>query len=196
MTSLISIESLTLKIGQKTLLQLPKLDIQKGDVLAIVGESGSGKSLFLKTLMGLLPKTIDAVGEISCLNKKWLGLSEDQMRSERGNNIAMVFQEPMSALNPQMKCGIQLIEAVLVKNKISKLEAKKIVITKLSELGLTEISNRILHSYPHELSGGQRQRVMIAMASINNPKIILADEPTTALDTVSRKTVMEDFYRW
>ena len=193
MTSLISIESLTLKIGQKKLLQLPKLDIEEGDVLAIVGESGSGKSLFLKTLMGLLPKTIGAVGEISCLNKEWLGLSEDQMRSERGNNIAMVFQEPMSALNPQMKCGLQLVEAVLVKNKISKFEAEEVVITKLGELGLSEISNRILHSYPHELSGGQRQRVMIAMASINNPKIILADEPTTALDTVSRKTVMEDF---
>ena len=131
MDSLISISSLHLKVGEKTLLKLPNLEIQEGDVLAIVGESGSGKSLFLKTLMGILPNTINSEGNVLCLSKDWLKLSPEEIREERGKSISMVFQEPMSALNPQMTCGKQLLEAVLVKKVHSKIEAEKLVYNKL-----------------------------------------------------------------
>ena len=196
MQPVLHIHNLCIHSAKSKLLELPDLIVNPQNIHAIIGESGSGKSLTLLAIMGLLPKNLRVSGEIwlHTPNEKvdLLTISPEKIRNLRGKLISMVFQEPMSALNPQMTCGDQLLESYLVHDS-NKAQAKVRISEKLNAVGLGAIEDRVLQAYPHQLSGGQRQRVMIAMASLHNPLLILADEPTTALDSFSRNQVMADF---
>ena len=171
------------------------LSIKKGQTLGIVGESGSGKSLTSLTTMGLLPGSANIEsGEINLnLNgepKSILQISEEEFRKLRGKEIAMIFQEPMTSLNPVLKCGEQVAEAIRLHNGLDKLKAREEVIKWFNEVQLPR-PEQIYESYPHQISGGQKQRVMIAMAMCCNPQLLIADEPTTALDVTVQKKILE-----
>lgn len=178
----------------QSLLTIPSLAIQKGEIHGIIGESGSGKSLTLLLAMKLLPKGIHANGQCILDNQgqvlNLLQANDTIMKSIRGKTMGMIFQEPMSALNPRVRCGDQVLECLNIHQSLTKNAAKVKVIDSFRDVGLEE-AERIFQSYPHQISGGQRQRVMIAMATINNPEIVLADEPTTALDPATGIQVLE-----
>ncbi len=192
---LLQIRGLRVYSAQLQLIHLPHLSINLGELHGIIGESGSGKSLTLFAIIGLMSQKLRVEGEIlfshegqhfdllQCDAKKW--------QSIRGKAMGIVFQEPMSALNPQMTCGAQLLESASV-HADSPTNASALVYRKLQQIGLGDSIERIMQSYPHQLSGGQRQRVMIAMACVHEPPLILADEPTTALDSLARQQVMAD----
>ena len=165
--------------------------ICKNEILGIVGESGSGKSVSSLAIMGLLPKRISEVtkGSIQFEDKDLLNISEKGYQALRGNDISMIFQEPMSSLNPSMKCGHQVAELTKRHTSLSKSEIKKEVISLFDKVKLPE-PERIFNAYPHEISGGQKQRVMIAMAISCKPKLLIADEPTTALDVTVQKEIL------
>lgn len=166
-------------------------NLQKGETIGIVGESGSGKSVTSLALMRLLDadKTV-ITGEVLLNDVSLCKLSEADMRHIRGNRMAMIFQEPMTSLNPVLTCGFQLAEAIRLHLGLGKVEAKKKTIELFNEVQLPR-PEAIFDSYPHQISGGQKQRVMIAMALSCNPEILIADEPTTALDVTVQKTIIE-----
>ncbi len=165
-------------------------DINPNEILGVVGESGSGKSVASLAIMGLLPTTTAKVsGEIFYNSQAILDLDTKTLRSLRGNEIAMIFQEPMSSLNPSMKCGKQVTEILLQHTNLSKSEAKNEVLSLFEKVKLPD-SIRAYNAYPHQLSGGQKQRIMIAMAIACKPKLLIADEPTTALDVTVQKEIM------
>jgi oligopeptide/dipeptide ABC transporter ATP-binding protein len=164
--------------------------VDSGEVLAIVGESGSGKSVTALSILQLLPRTASIRGEVLFENRDLLLLNDDQMREVRGKEIAMIFQDPMTALNPVFTVGNQIEEAVLVHAKVEKEVARERAIELLDLVGIPNPRQRV-KSYPHEFSGGMRQRAMIAMGIANNPKVLIADEPTTALDVTIQAQVME-----
>ncbi len=166
-------------------------DIHKNEILGVVGESGSGKSVASLAVLGLLPKKNARIskGEIIFNNKSLLDLGEKEYRSIRGNEIAMIFQEPMSSLNPSMKCGQQVAEILLEHTTLSSNEAKLETLSLLEKVKLPD-PERAYRSYPHQLSGGQKQRIMIAMAIACKPKLLIADEPTTALDVTVQKEII------
>lgn len=166
--------------------------VKKGETVCIVGESGCGKSMTAMSIMGLVPKDngfYDS-GEILFEGKDILNSSEDNLRKIRGKDIAIIFQEPMSSLNPTFTVGFQIMEPLILHEKLSKKEAKNKAIELLREVGIPR-ADKIVDSYPHELSGGMRQRVMIAMALACNPKILIADEPTTALDVTIQAQILD-----
>jgi peptide/nickel transport system ATP-binding protein len=165
--------------------------LEKGEVCGIVGESGSGKSVLARSIMSLIkaPGKIKE-GEIKLNGENLLTKSEKELRSIRGNLIAMIFQDPMSSLNPVMKIGKQLTEVIIRHQKVSKKEAKEIAIKLLKQVGISSPEER-LEQYPHELSGGMRQRIMIAMAISCNPVLLIADEPTTALDVTIQAHILD-----
>lgn len=166
--------------------------ISDGEVLGVVGESGSGKSVTAKTVMRLLASPPSSVleGEITLDGYSVLSLTEKQMQNLRGNTMAMIFQEPMTSLNPVFSCGNQLVEAICLHQKILKSQAKAKAVEMLDLVGIPFPQQR-MKAYPHELSGGMRQRVMIAMALSCNPKLLIADEPTTALDPTIQAQIIE-----
>lgn len=169
----------------------------KGKTIGIVGESGSGKSVTSLSVMQLIPNPPGKIagGEISYHTKNGSTIDlvktpQDDMRKFRGNEIAMIFQEPMTSLNPVMKCGRQVMEAIMLHQKISAKEAREKTLQLFKEVQLPT-PETMLERYPHQLSGGQKQRVMIAMAISCNPRVLIADEPTTALDVTVQKTILE-----
>ncbi|MDQ0256431.1 oligopeptide/dipeptide ABC transporter ATP-binding protein [Evansella vedderi] len=164
--------------------------INKGEKVAIVGESGSGKSVTSLSIMRLLSETGKIIdGSIHFCGRNLIELSEKDMRKIRGNEIAMVFQEPLSSLNPVMTVGKQIMESILLHQKTRKQNAKQQVIDLLNKVGIPR-PEKVFSSYPHLLSGGMRQRVMIAMALSCQPKLIIADEPTTALDVTIQAQIL------
>lgn len=165
--------------------------VNKGELLGIVGESGSGKSVTALSIMGLVDEPGKIVGgEILFDNKNLAKYTDKQMRKIRGKDIAMVFQEPLTSLNPVFTIGNQLREALLQHQALSKTEAKNMSVEMLNTVGIPR-AERVYHSFPHSLSGGMRQRVMIAMALSCKPKLLIADEPTTALDVTIQAQVLE-----
>jgi len=166
--------------------------LESNEILGIVGESGSGKSVSSLAVMGLLPKNISKIsnGEILFQGKNIAQLSKEELRNLRGKEISMIFQEPMSSLNPSLKCGFQVEEMLLQHTRLSKKEIKKETLALFEKVKLPN-PEKIYESYPHQISGGQKQRVMIAMAIACKPKILIADEPTTALDVTVQKEIIQ-----
>lgn len=165
--------------------------LERGRMLGIVGESGSGKSVTALSIMRLISepgKIVD--GEIIFDGRDLLALSEKEMQKIRGNRISMIFQDPMTSLNPVLKIGYQLIESILQHNDISREKALEKSIEILKEVGIPDPADT-MNRYPHEYSGGMRQRAMIAMALVNNPDILIADEPTTALDVTIQAQILD-----
>jgi peptide/nickel transport system ATP-binding protein len=165
-------------------------DLFPGETLAVVGESGSGKSVAAMAVMRLLPTYARITGSIEFDGQDLLGLSDRAMRRLQGDAIAMVFQDPMTALNPVFRVGEQLVEAIRIHNDVTKSGARQRAIDLLDLVGIPEARLRV-DNYPHEFSGGMRQRAMIAMAIANEPKLLIADEPTTALDVTIQAQVIE-----
>jgi peptide/nickel transport system ATP-binding protein len=172
--------------------------IDPGEVLGLVGESGSGKSITSLAIMGLLPPAAVVSGDITFQMSSQIGnrpvhlttLPAEQLRQLRGSRIAMIFQEPMTALNPVMRVGDQIAEAVLAHGSVSKAEVWGRVIEGMRDVAIFDPEQRA-RSYPHQLSGGMRQRVMIAMAIVNRPQLLIADEPTTALDVTIQQQILD-----
>ena len=166
--------------------------LEQGETLGIVGESGSGKSVTCYSMLGLIPQPPGKIHSGSAIYEgtDLLQASEKTLRTIRGKKISMIFQDPMTCLNPSMRIATQLIEPLALHEGIKGPEALKRAITALEEVGIPDAEKRI-QSYPHEFSGGMRQRVMIAMALITRPDILIADEPTTALDVTVQKQVLD-----
>lgn len=196
-TSLLQVQDLSVYFkeaqGTKQVLNKVSFSVDRGQTVALVGESGSGKSVSALAIMGLLPTDLAEIEVNSRIN--WQGnnilhLAKEQHRKLRGRHIGMIFQDPMSSLNPVMSVGEQLIEGIQLHLGLSARQAYERAIALLTEVGIPEPERRI-HAYPHELSGGQQQRVMIAMAICGEPQLLIADEPTTALDVTIQRQILE-----
>lgn len=192
--SLLSLKdfSISFKEGERVLDAVSDiaLEIESSEMVALVGESGCGKSVTALSLMGLENERAITSGEILFEGKNIASLSESEWNKIRGERISMIFQEPMTALNPLLPAGSQVLEMVLTHQRVARKEAKEMVLDMFKSVGLAD-EERIYKSYPHQLSGGQRQRIMIAMALINNPSLLIADEPTTALDVTIQAEIIE-----
>jgi peptide/nickel transport system ATP-binding protein len=166
-------------------------DVQAGQVMCLVGESGSGKSIIAHTVMGLLPGNVRASsGNVQLAGENLLAASAERLRALRGEKMAMIFQEPMTALNPVMRCGTQIDEMLLQHTRMTISQRRGRILEMLEHVRLPD-PQRVFSAYPHQLSGGQRQRIMIAMALILKPALLIADEPTTALDVTTQAEILE-----
>ena len=189
---MLKLDNVTISYKNVPTVQNFNLDMKEGQIVSLVGESGSGKTTVIRAVLGLLAgggKVTE--GSITFEGEDLLSYTPEQWRKLRGSDISMIFQEPMTALNPLIKVGKQVRECLLTHQKgISKKEAKSLVLEQLKSVGLPDVED-LYECYPHQLSGGQRQRVMIAMAFINNPALLIADEPTTALDVTIQTQIMD-----
>ncbi len=192
MSSILTITDLSISFGENEVIHNISYHLNKNEILGIVGESGSGKSVSSLAILGLLPKNISKItlGSIIYDDTDLTKLSPKEFQTIRGKKIAMIFQEPMSSLNPSMICGEQVQEILLQHTNLSKKEAKQEVISLFEKVKLPN-PKRVYSAYPHEISGGQKQRVMIAMAIACKPDILIADEPTTALDVTVQKDIIK-----
>lgn len=189
MSKLLQIENLCIKAGEKVLVDQLNFQLEKGSTLAIVGESGSGKSISSLAIMGLLSRDLHIAGSVCFEGEELLEKSEKEFQQIRGNKISMIFQEPMTALNPSMKCGNQLTEILKLHLKLNAKEAKSQALQLFEKVKLPRVKE-IFESYPHQISGGQKQRVMIAIAIACKPTLLIADEPTTALDVTVQADIL------
>ncbi len=185
---MIEIEALNLSIHGTDILQDVSLSIDEGEIFGLVGESGSGKSMTALALMGLLPQGARSSGRLALDDTDLGELTEQELCDVRGNDISMIFQEPMTALNPVQTIGDQVAETLTIHGKASRAEALEIARDRLDRVGLSHIG---MDRYPHELSGGQRQRVCIASAIALHPRLLIADEPTTALDVTTQAQILD-----
>ena len=191
---MVKIENLSVAFGGSEDVKNGSFTIKDGEILGVVGESGSGKSVTALTLMGLVSRNAEITSgrilfDSVTLREAGKPLDEALYRSYQGNEISMIFQEPMTSLNPTKRAGVQVEEMLLLHTALEKEERKKRVLESFASVGLSN-PEKVYESYPHELSGGMRQRVMIAMAILLHPDLVIADEPTTALDvTIQRQIV-------
>ena len=190
MPPLLHVEHLTIAFGPTPVVDDLSLTLAPGETLGLVGESGSGKSATSLAILRLLPPTARITGSITFNGRPLQTLSESAMRTVRGCEIAMIFQEPMTALNPVMRIGRQIAEALLAHHpRTPRAEVRSRVLAALHEVALPAPETR-LRDYPHQFSGGQRQRILIAIALINRPSLLIADEPTTALDVTVQAQIL------
>ncbi|HFU0869265.1 TPA: ABC transporter ATP-binding protein [Streptococcus agalactiae] len=164
-------------------------ELKKGETLAIVGESGSGKSVTTRTLIGLNAKNSEISGDVQFKGRNLVELSEEEWTKVRGNEISMIFQDPMTSLDPTMKIGMQIAEPMMIHQKISKKDALKLALELMKDVGIPNAEEHI-NDYPHQWSGGMRQRAVIAIALAADPEILIADEPTTALDVTIQAQIL------
>ena len=188
---IISIKSLNMEINEKPILKNVSININQGEMVGLVGESGSGKSVTALSILKLIDENVMFIksGQILFMDEDLLTKSEKEIQKIRGKDISMIFQEPMTSLNPVFTIGDQINEVHFIHSGISKKKATELTIDLLDKVGIPypEISHK---KYPHQLSGGQRQRVMIAMALACKPKLLIADEPTTALDVIVQAQIL------
>jgi peptide/nickel transport system ATP-binding protein len=190
MASLLEIRDLRVWFGATEVVRGVSLRVERGEVLGLVGESGSGKSVTSLAILGLLDPAARIEGSIRWQGRELIRLSNKELCGLRGREIAMVFQEPMTALNPVMTVGKQIAEAILAHSRVSGREAKRLAVAALESVAIAEAARRY-SDYPHQFSGGQRQRILIAMALVHKPQLLIADEPTTALDVTVQAQVLE-----
>src|SRR3954464_15291734 len=187
---LLAVEHLDVAFGSAPAVRDLSFSVGAGEALGLVGESGSGKSVTSLAIMRLPAPQARVSGSIRFAGEELLTASEKKMRGLRGQAITMIFQEPMTALNPLMRVGDQVAEAVLAHHRVSRKAAHDQAVGALNEVAIPNAASRA-RDYPHQLSGGQRQRVMIAMAIVNRPQLLIADEPTTALDVTVQAQILE-----
>jgi microcin C transport system ATP-binding protein len=187
--TLLSVRDLSVRFGEATVVDQVSFDVAAGEKFALVGESGSGKTVSALQLMGLTPEA-ETRGSIQFEGRQILGMSEPQLRALRGKDVAMIFQEPMTALNPLFTIGNQIAEVLMLHEGLNARAAALRAVELIGKTGIPEPARRAL-AYPHQLSGGQRQRAMIAMALACQPKLLIADEPTTALDVTIQVQILE-----
>ena len=188
--SLLKVQGLSVRIGANDVVRHVSFDVNPGEVFGLVGESGSGKSMTAHALMRLLPDAADFQGEVVLENRRLNLLTERSMCRIRGQEMGMIFQEPMTALNPLQTIGDQVAETLIVHGRARRRHARQMARVALARVGLPE-DRFPLGRYPHELSGGQRQRVAIAMAVALRPRLLIADEPTTALDVTTQAGILD-----
>lgn len=191
MSALLSVDNLHIRFGDHVAVRDISFSINAGETLGLVGESGSGKSATSLALLRLLPPTAYLSGKLHFRNLDLLAQTQHSMRLIRGREISMIFQEPMSALNPVMRIGTQLAEATRAHQpRLLRREVHERVLSGLHEVALPDPERRVF-DYPHQFSGGQRQRILIAMALVNRPRLLIADEPTTALDVTVQAQILD-----
>ena len=189
---ILEIKDLYISFGKTEVVRGVSLTLHRGEVLGLVGESGSGKSVTSLAILGLLSPAAKVQGSIRWHGRELVGLSNRKLQSIRGRDIAMIFQEPMTALNPVMTIGKQIIEAIRAHPRPANSEGdpKQQAIAALEAVAVPDAARR-LNDYPHQFSGGQRQRILIAMALVHRPQLLIADEPTTALDVTVQAQVLD-----
>ena len=191
MSDLLQVDDLTVSFGRRRVVAVDSISfaLKAGQRLGIIGESGSGKTVTALALMGLLPETAQLAGSVVLAGRQLAGLDDAAHARLRGDLMSMVFQEPMTALDPTMRVGRQVAEVLLLHASDRGGSARDRVLTMLSRVGLDD-AERVADSFPHQLSGGQRQRCLLAMALINSPDLVICDEPTTALDVTVQAKVL------
>lgn len=189
----LDVDDLRVEIDGRVLVNGVSFSVPSGDRLGIIGESGSGKTLTALALLGLLPEGARATGSVRWNGSELLGRPDKELASIRGKELAIVFQDPGAALNPTRTVGAQIGESLSIHYALSRQDLKKRIIAAARQVGLDEPED-IVRRYPHQLSGGQRQRVAIAMAIATGPRLIIADEPTTALDATVQAGILDLFY--
>ena len=189
--SLLEVRDLHVDFGRHRRVAVDGVDLtmEPGERLGLIGESGSGKSVTALSIMGLLPGNAHVSGSVTWRGEELLGISDRQMSRLRGTSMAMVFQEPMTALDPTMKVGRQIGEVVALRGG-RRANTREVVLGMLETVGIRE-PRRVAQAYPHQLSGGQRQRALLALALVNSPDLLICDEPTTALDVTVQARVLE-----
>ena len=188
--TLLDVTDLSIAIGDRTIVDRVSFSVRPGERVGLIGESGSGKSLTCFAIAGLLPRAARVTGSIRFEGEELVGASEARRRDLRGSRIGMVFQEPQSALDPLSSIGRQLVGAIRARRRMPRAEAHRRAVELATEVGLPD-PERVVGRYPHELSGGQRQRVVIAAALAARPSLLLADEPTTALDVTVQARILD-----